>query len=164
MQPGKKILNSIIFLTSIGLGVAVGNPAMAQTPKLKKIIEYFADDSTKTKVEYEYYVIDKSPHDIKHGKYTWYFDNGKVKSRTNYSQGVPEGEFTTYNRYGGKRAEGNFANGKLNGEIKNYYPGGGLENRGHYINGVKEGAWKYYSQNGGLIKIILFKKGIPDTE
>ena len=140
------------------LGIAQGSGAQTtRSNEVKTIKIPFKEDSSKT--EYKYFVIDEAPFDRKHGTYTWYFDNGRVKAKANFRDGKKRGKWYTYQRTGVKRAEGNFANDMLNGHCKNYYQTGKLENEGEYVDGFREGVWKFYSKGGRLIKRTTFKRG-----
>lgn len=105
-----------------------------------------------------------------------YYDNGKVKSIANYSNGKMNGEYKRY--YENEQLEriGNVLNGKDNGEWKYYYANGQLkaiENRSGgniigeyksyfdngqlekigYIDNMASGVWKIYAKNGQLKEI-----------
>jgi len=124
--------------------------------KTKKIVEYFKEDSSK--IEYVFYVLDTAT-DVKHGTYTWFFDNGRKKAVTQYVLGLVEGEFQTFYRSGVKRSEGTFRQGVIDGPCTNYFGSGQVENTGEYATGRRHGYWKYYNAGGGVVKTVEYNYG-----
>ena len=121
----------------------------------------------------------------KHGKWTRYYDNGKLFSITNYFLGLKNGDWVTFDKNGQYIEKGNyknnlengswvrfFENGKVNykGEFMNgkkiglwirYYFNGQLEYKGNFKNGKKNGFWEYYSSDGKKNKEFsgIYKNG-----
>ena len=108
----------------------------------------------------------------KHGKWTRYYNNGRMFSISNYYLGVKNGNFITFSENGqfiekgkyknnledglwlrffenGKiNYKGKFINGKKTGVWVGYYYNGQLEYKGSFKNGKKDGIWEFYSSNG----------------
>lgn len=55
-----------------------------------------------------------------HGKWIWYYPNGKKKMEGTFNKGVREGNWITYNPDGSVKLESNYNNDKLNGEQTSY--------------------------------------------
>ncbi|MCB0402675.1 MAG: hypothetical protein KDD41_11365, partial [Flavobacteriales bacterium] len=62
----------------------------------------------------------------KHGHFTYYYENGQLKS------------------------EGDFVNNKHEGEWHYYYEHGQLKSKGSYRDGNYEGPWQYFFEDGQL--------------
>ena len=108
----------------------------------------------------------------KHGKWTRYYNNGRVFYISNYYLGLKNGSFITFSKNGqyiekgkyknnledglwlrffenGKiNYKGKFINGKKTGVWVGYYYNGQLEYKGSFKNGKKDGIWEFYSSNG----------------
>tara|TARA_B110000090_G_scaffold110126_1_gene123338 strand:- start:2532 stop:3026 length:495 start_codon:yes stop_codon:yes gene_type:complete len=69
------------------------------------------------------------------GKWVYYFANGNVLSKENYT------------------------NGKLNGTVINYYPKGNLAEQTDYKNGLKHGISQKYSSKDLLMVEVYYKEG-----
>lgn len=140
----------IIILTAAGLQAQDGVPT-------RKVTQYFKTDSNK--IEYVFYVLDSEPYNVKHGKYTWFYDNGRKKAVTQYVHGIPNGKFTTYHRTGARRSTGTFKDGVIDGHCTNFYSSGKVENEGDYVGGRRHGKWKYYSSSGRVSRTVEYNYG-----
>lgn len=108
------------------------------------------------------------------GVWTYYFENGNMKERTNYKNGLKEGasefwwsngekrsaynykmdkldgEYEGYKFSGAKDIEGSFKNGLLNGPCTLYYANDKERFSVTYLNGKLNGTVKSYYRNGQL--------------
>ncbi len=85
----------------------------------------------------------------KDGKWTFYFNNGKIKHTLNYVNGVADGEATFYYKNGNIREQGTWRNNRWIGEYKMYYRNGNPKNVFNYnIQGLKNGKQTYFHENG----------------
>jgi antitoxin component YwqK of YwqJK toxin-antitoxin module len=94
----------------------------------------------------------------KHGKYEYFFENGRQKALETYSHDTllsetiwnDEGKLSIYNEY---------KNGEKNGICREYYPTGSLRVEQMYVNGVEEGMYKSYFASGNIYNEGQFKNG-----
>lgn len=75
---------------------------------------------------------------IPYGTFKYYHNNGKLKSVTNFEQGVHKVSTTIF------------------------YENGHTASKGCYIDQMKDGEWKYYAENDTLVKIENYKTGTPE--
>lgn len=68
----------------------------------------------------------------RHGKWTYWFPDGKVWSECEYKNGIKDGKSTVYYENGNKRYEGN------------------------YRNDTTIGAWRFWNDQGALLKEINY--------
>lgn len=85
----------------------------------------------------------------KTGKWTFYFNNGKVKHTLNYVNGSADGMAIFYYKNGNIREQGTWKNNRWVGEYKMYYRNGNPKNVFNYnIQGLKNGKQVFYHENG----------------
>ena len=99
---------------------------------------------------------------IKDGIWEDYFYNGKLESKGSYKNGIKEGIWEYYWDNGQLGSKGSYKNGKLDGYWEDYGGNGKLESKGSYKNGEKEGIWEYYWDNGQLYSKGLYVNGKED--
>lgn len=106
-----------------------------------------------------------------HGLTKFFFDNGKVKSETNYKYDMFHGFSRKFYENGSLKEEGTYIDGKKDGKWTTYYKRSLLsepmkvKERGHYIHGfrysvgfgktktsVKHGVWEYFNKDGTLTR------------
>lgn len=119
---------------------------------------------------------------MKDGKWTTWFENGKVKSEEFYDKGTMTGEwkmfhengqaesqinFNTgkaihYNNKGGISSEGNMAAGMIQtGEWTGYHENGTKNFKGSYDkDGKKDGVWIFWDEKGNVSGEQTFKNGV----
>jgi hypothetical protein len=85
----------------------------------KYITEYYPNKKLKLKIE-----IDTDS--IQNGTYEEFYENGKLKSKTNY------------------------VNGQISDSLFNFYENGKTKEKGIVENNLQSGWWNYYNSNGGL--------------
>lgn len=91
----------------------------------------------------EYYTLKDKP-DEKTGIYTSYYESGKIKELSNFTNGKPEGKRTLYFESGKIMVVENYKNGNYEGEYKSYFENGGLESEGQFRDNARDGIWKVY--------------------
>lgn len=87
------------------------------------VLEYYPSGNIKLKVQ-----IDKDS--IQNGTYQEFYENGELKSKTNY------------------------INGKISESLINFYENGKIKEKGLVKNNMISGWWNYYHENGNLNKKI----------
>ena len=95
----------------------------------------------------------------KHGEWTYYFEDGKLKEIGSYKHGKREGEWKRYHENGKLSSSGSYKDGKEDGEFKTYWGSGELYKIGSYKDGKKVGEWKSYRQDGKVSKIGNYENG-----
>lgn len=123
------------------------------------------------------------------GESVSYYQDGTVKSRSHWRNGLPEGKQSDYHRTGklreettyrnGARVDGpaetfdedgklrtrmNYVNGKLEGEMLIYYPDGMVSNRSVMKNGKFNGLSTYYYRDGKVRSTVSHVNDAPDGE
>jgi len=96
--------------------------------------------------------------DKKHGKQTWYHDNGNLKVTAPYLNGKVNGVQKSYTyKSGSLHTATNFKNGIRVGSEKEYYENGKLKSECTYKNGIQVGIKKGYYESGKLLLEQTFK-------
>ena len=67
------------------------------------------------------------------------YDNGKIKSKGSFKNGMEDGYWVDFNQNGSLFSKGNYTKGLPHGNFKFYHENGELEEEGYFIFGVKEG-------------------------
>lgn len=86
-----------------------------------------------------------------HGFKREFYENGSVKSETEYENGESNGKYVQYYENGQLFEEGTYKNGYWNGAYKQYHQNGQLKILNHYDNGKRDGDFERYNENGILI-------------
>lgn len=122
------------------------------TAQTYQSVEMYYDAAKKVKREV-FLVRKKNSKTLRDSSYTSFYQNGKVKSKGNFKNDIPEGLWYYYYESGLVKSYG-----KLNGTIKYggwkyYYENGNISTEGSYKEGKKEGDWKYYFEStAGVLK------------
>lgn len=101
----------------------------------------------KGKLVYEGQFKDNVPY----GTFRYYHTNGKLKSTTDFIQGVHKVNTVIYHENGRKASEGVFIDQQKDG-VWNYYANNGqLISVEEYVKGKRSGTWKVYSKETGVL-------------
>jgi len=98
---------------------------------LDGLVQIFYDNKPNSKLA-EFYIRD----DKIYGTLIQYYENGQVKAKIEYKDGL------------------------RNGQAIFYYPNGKIQVKGHYLNGKKHGRWKFYDKQENLINTEVWKHDI----
>jgi len=95
----------------------------------------------------------------KDGIWLTYFNNGKLRQKENYKNGLLHNRVEIYYENGNLLLESFFDNNKRTGCWKFYYENGTVAYEGNYLKDKKEGDWLIYDINGNLKIKEVFKDG-----
>ena len=90
--------------------------------------------------------------DVPYGTFKYYHTNGKLKSVTEFQQGVHKVKTTIYHENGKKASEGAYIDQQKDGEWRYYSNQDTLIKVENYQVGKRNGVWKIYSTNGVLLQ------------
>lgn len=90
--------------------------------------------------------------DVPYGTFKYYHPNGKLKSVTEFQQGVHKVHTTIYHENGHKASEGAYIDQLKDGEWRYYSDRDTLIQLEHYSAGKKNGLWQTYSPSGVLLE------------
>jgi len=94
-----------------------------------------------------------------------YYNDGTIKQKGNFKNGVKNGKWTHYYQNGYIWSEGYFDNGLREGMSIVYFNNGNKQYEGSYSSGKPDGKWSFYNENGEKLKVVLYKNGkIISTE
>lgn len=85
-----------------------------------------------------------------HGILTYWYENGTMKSRTEYQHDLPSGNSKVWWDNGQLQMEVNNIDGVPNGIYKAWHKNGVQRTEGYYDMGVPSGNWTYWDENGKL--------------
>lgn len=85
----------------------------------------------------------------KEGKWTKYYNNGRVEHELTFKYNKLEGHAIFYYRNGKKKEEGDWKKNRWVGDYKYYYKNGNVRNDWKYnVTGKRTGVQRYYHENG----------------
>lgn len=90
--------------------------------------------------------------DVPYGTFRYYHANGKLKSVTEFQQGVHKVKTTIYHENGHKASEGAYIDQLKDGEWRYYSNQDTLIKVEHYKAGDRDGLWQTYSTSGILLE------------
>lgn len=90
-------------------------------------------------------------NDVPYGTFTYYHPNGKVKSITEFQQGVHQVKTTIFHENGHKASEGVFIDQQKNGVWKYYTNTDTLITIEQYDHGKRVGLWQIFSPESGVL-------------
>ena len=97
----------------------------------------------------------------KNGKVVFYFQDGKIKSESNYDRGRITGKYVFYDGNGKPLYQTTLTNGT--GVTKDYTEDGKLILTIDYVNGVKEGKVTTYNLDGTVKEVTYYSDGREDV-
>lgn len=106
--------------------------------------------------------IKKANHktmETKNGEVITYHENGNIKSKEFFVDGLEHGHSTYYHENGVIRFEGEAINNFNEGIWNSYHENGVLESKGNYTKGKADGEFLYYNENSIMINKGSFKEG-----
>ena len=92
-------------------------------------------------------------NDVPVGTFTYYHANGKVKSTSNFINGVHKVQTILYHANGKKASEGIFVSQQKDGKWFYYNNSEKLIKEENYQKGINQGVWKTYSSETGLLLV-----------
>ena len=93
-----------------------------------------------------------------------YFDNGKVKGKGEFKDGLVHGLRTMYYENGNKSLERTYLNGISDGPSIEYYPNGQVKQEANFKNGKDDGIFKVYYEDGQIHAILTFSNGVQQGD
>lgn len=90
--------------------------------------------------------------DVPYGTFKYYHSNGKLKSVTEFQQGVHKVKTTIFHENGHKASEGAYIDQQKDGEWRYYSNQDTLIKVEHYKVGKRDGLWQTYSTSGILLE------------
>lgn len=98
------------------------------------------------------------------GKYTKYFENGRVNISGEFLNNKKEGDWKWFDKQGGKDMEGQFVKDQQSGNWIYYYPSGKVRTKGSFLEGKKTGKWEFFYKNGRKHKEGTYKNDEKNGE
>ncbi len=96
---------------------------------------------------------------VKHGKCTWYYENGRKKEEINYDLGKKQGNARGWYMNGQLQYEESYKKDTLNGDVMSYYDNGFPAQKGNFLEGERYGLWKYFGDSGNVDSERYFTPG-----
>lgn len=98
------------------------------------------------------------------GEFIEYYENGKVKGKGEFKDGLVNGLRIMYYENGEKSLERNYLAGQNEGSSIEYYPSGQIKQEAIFINGKENGVLKAYYENGQVHVIINLSNGVKQGD
>ena len=89
-----------------------------------------------------------------------FFENGRIKSETEFVKGLKQGREIKYFSDGMQKSINYFIKDTLNGLSITYFPSGKIFTKVNFKNGVKDGEFFVFHENGNIYKYGHFRKGL----
>lgn len=93
-----------------------------------------------------------------------FYENGKVKLKQYFKQGLLDGPSVLYSKEGTILASSHYVNGKKNGMMHTYYENGMLHSLQKFKEGVLDGKQEFYYADGSLKSVINYDNGLIDGD
>ena len=107
---------------------------------------------------------------VKHGPWTYWHANGKLRMQGEYKEDLPLGRFTWWYENGQKQAEGEYVEGRQENVWVGWHPNGMKKYKGDYQEGVQAGVWMVWKEDGRRTEVHEYngseelEKAAPPTE
>lgn len=98
------------------------------------------------------------------GQFTEFFEDGSIKGKGEFKDGVVNGLRIMYHKNGNKKVERNYVLGTPNGENVEYFESGKTKQEGYFKLGKEDGIWMFYFENGNKKALVTFSDGIQNGE
>jgi antitoxin component YwqK of YwqJK toxin-antitoxin module len=95
-------------------------------------------------------VISYKGDSVLHGPHTMYYENGNLKVKTDYKNGVITGNITNYYLDGNMKSIESYYKNRLNGYYTDYYTDGIIKSRCYFLWNQQFGDSYFYYPNGKL--------------
>ena len=139
-----------IFIIALFLSVL----ASCNSKQTIEITDQYENGSVKKEV---YYNNSESAKSVI--KEIEYYEGGEKKYVGNFKNNKKDGKWTFWFQDGKMWSEGYFTKGLRSGESKVYYENGELFFIGEYINGKKVNTWTFYDEKGNIKNIVTYENG-----
>lgn len=97
---------------------------------------------------------------VKHGEQMAYYPDGQVAERALFANGVQSGKTEQFFPDGTLKYTATYVNGVPEGTLLWYQPNGRKDIEGHMVNGERDGAWTYYNEDGSVQVQVLYAQGV----
>lgn len=87
-------------------------------------------------------------------KETNYYPSKQMQMEGEYKNGQRHGKWTYWHENGKIWSEGSFKNGKSDGKRTTYFDNGKIRYVGFYKEDIRVGKWSFYDENGRLLKEV----------
>lgn len=106
---------------------------------------------------------------VKHGPWTYWHVNGKVRMQGEYKEDLPVGKFTWWYENGQKQAEGEYVEGRQHNVWVGWHPNGMKKYKGDYQEGTQAGVWMVWKEDGRRTEVHEYNQQekaeeIPPTD
>ena len=96
------------------------------------------------------------------GQFTWYYPDGKIKSKTTFKNGNRHGEYVKYHLNGKVAQNVNYVNGNYEGKSTWYTEDGKIDTEINYLRGERHGKAIWYHENGKKSQETIYNLGDKD--
>lgn len=98
----------------------------------------------------------------KHGSYEAFYDDGKLREKSNYSNGKYSGKRTIYYSNGNIEIEEVYVDDQLEGPFTAYWDNGKINIETHYKKGQMNGSLKRYYKTGSIQEEMVMENGFEN--
>jgi antitoxin component YwqK of YwqJK toxin-antitoxin module len=105
-------------------------------------------------------VISNAGEPVLNGVYRTYYENGAVKTISQYRNGRQIGYYKEFHPNGNLAFSQRIKNGKINGPVRAYYENGNLMAEVDFIDNLEQGVLKEYYENGKLKEKVYYIDGV----
>ena len=110
-----------------------------------------------SKFKEECYIQKEDGTPMLHGKASYWYENGQLKSEAVYDSGAPSGTIIAYYDDGNKMSETSYKNGKKDGEDIVYFKNGNKKKSTIYLASRRSGTCQEWFENGKLKEVNEYK-------
>ncbi len=92
-------------------------------------------------------------------KMEMYYENGQIKSITNFDGSKKEGIMRSWHPNGKPWSKAKYVDNKKEGHTFYTYKNGQTKYEGNYLHNLKDGKWVAYSKDGDTLRVEKYEKG-----
>lgn len=143
-----------LFFTIIAISFFSCNEDLSE-----KIVSSYPD-GTPSKIEYYKYQGDFEVL-VKHIRF---YEGGEKKEEGEFKNSLRDGNWTYWYDNGEIWSKGQYTLGERNGETKVYFKSGKPQYFGYYVNGEADGKWTFWDGEGIKVKEVFYENGTKIKE
>ena len=100
----------------------------------------------------------------RHGKWVFWYRNGKKQLEGEYVRGKKTGTWTKWREEGARITEGEFLYGKMHGTWTDWHGNGQKALESHWVMGKQDGKWAYFRVDGSLEKTVGYDHKLEEDK
>jgi len=154
------VIAALMFSGCSNHAIFIPNREVIPNPEGLKLEERISRHWSRRPERVFYVYRDSNDNYVQHGPDTWFFYDGEIKFKENYSYGKKSGLSEFWYQNGHKQGEITYSNGKMTGKALSWHKNGKRHIEKTWIDGVLTGMELRWDKKGTLRAEILWQDNI----